>query len=316
MAKETSSPMLNKVYCFTTSYNRPYHLYNTINNILNQSYKDIYYYININIDNESEEILFNNLVEDLLDDRLHLLYSYNEKQYINYIKALNLCDNDDDAIYIKIDDDDIYHKQYIEFIVNSFNNSNTDILSSNIYRTINNNQIINKKMTSIGYWSGDDHHIKFGFPTTYAFNNKAKQIIHNISHKDYAIIHPFEDAVWRTFWRKAGLKSTVMDNTHFTYHIHNKNVSSSHLLNNSEAVIVNQSYIENDYCLVALFQHKSWESYIFLNKRNNRCYHINHDDHGTFQIIHDTISIFWEDYDKRETFTKHRNGNLVYRQND
>lgn len=312
MAKEISNTMLKNIYCFTTSYKRPYHLYNTINNILNQSYKDIKYCININIDNESEEILFNDLMHDLRDDRLKILYSYNEQQYINYIKALNLCNDDPDGIYIKIDDDDIYHKQYIEFIVDVFDSTEADIVSSNIYSTINNNEISKNKISSIGNWSGDDHHIKFGFPTTYSFNFRAKQIIHSIKNKDYASIHPFEDAVWRSFWRKHNLKSTIVDNHHFTYHIHGKNVSSSYLLNQNP-VIINKSYIDNEHCLIAQFQHKSWESYIFFNKRNNRCYNINNDDHGTFTIKDDSITIFWEDYDARETFVKHKADGIIYK---
>lgn len=305
--------MLKKIYCFTTSYSRPYHLYNTINNILNQSYNNITYCININIDHESEEILFNDLISDLIDDRLKIMYSYNEQQHINYIKALSLCEDDDNAIYIKIDDDDIYHKQYIKYVIDTFTNNSIDILSSNIYRTINNDQIIKKKMTSIGSWSGDDHPIRFGFPTTYAFNLNGKKAIDKITNQEYKTIHPFEDAVWRTIWRRSDLKSLVVDNDHFTYHIHKKNTSSSHLLN-KDPISTHQPYIDNEHCIISQFHHKLWQSYIFLNKRNNRCYHINNDDHGSFTMTNDTITIVWENYNTKEVFIKNKEDGVIYKQ--
>ena len=141
MEKENYNSMLEpKPLCFTTSYNRPYYLYNIINNILNQSYKNIIYSVNINIDNDHEKPFYLDLLKDFADDsRLKIFFSSPMSQHINYITALTKNINNHN-IFIKIDDDDIYHKNYIDNAIKLYTDTKADIVSFVSSIHINNNK--------------------------------------------------------------------------------------------------------------------------------------------------------------------------------
>lgn len=298
------------INCFTTSYHRPYHLYNTINNILNQSYKDLTYSVNICIDNDSEEILYKKFLSDFTNDsRLKVCFAYNEYQHTNYCRAINYCNNYSNSIYIKIDDDDIYHKNYISDMVTAYKESNIDILSSVSNLVINNKYIKLEKMQNIGQWSGDIDKVQFGMPPTYVFNKKAKDIIINLSSNYLASTHFFEDAVWRSAWRDNGLSSKIIDNNNFVYHIHGKNISSSYMLDideNNDLI-----YIDDNNFILAFFKHNSWSSYIFCNKRNNRLFNIKNNDHGKYILSDNQIKIIWDNW-QTEVYEKKQNKKFIY----
>lgn len=299
------------VNCFTTSYHRPYYLYNIINNVLNQSYKNIIYSININIDDDGEELLYKNLLLDFSQDsRLRIHFAYNESQHTNYCRAISYCNNYDNSIYIKIDDDDIYHKNYISDMVSEYEKQNKDILSCISNITINNQNIKLEKMESIGLWKGDEHKTQFGMPPTYIFNKKARDIIMNLTDNDIRSVHFFEDAAWRTAWRNHDLSSNILKNSkNFSYHIHGKNVSSAYLLDPQDK---NLLFIDDEYCIIAFFMHPHWSSYIFLNKRNNRLFNINNNDHGKYKILdNNQIEIVWDNWNK-EIYSKKNNKNSIY----
>lgn len=280
-----------KILCFTTSYNRPYYLYNTINNILNQSYYDISYSINLNIDDQNDINKYKVLLKDFYSDtRLKIIYNKNVDQHTNYLRAVRNFNISNYDLFFKIDDDDIYHKHYIKNSINYFNEFNCDILSYIPKNHINNGKI-EGSIQSIGIWGPDTKsNIKFGMPPTYIFNKKACNIILNISQQQSKAIHFFEDGSWREYWRKYKLNSKVIDEELFIYNIHNHNVSSKFLLHH------NTNHIENEYFCLIYFQTHKWKSYLYLNKRNNRLYHINNNDHGSYTIDGDKITIKWDDW--------------------
>jgi len=284
-----------KVLCFTTSYNRPYHIYNTINNIINQSYKDIVYSVNINYVNEQQKKSYYELLKDFSSvDNIKIHYNHKQSQHDNYLNAIKLCDDNYD-IFIKIDDDDIYHKKYIEKAIEYYLNNNTDILSFTSNKHINNNYIYDE-IKEIGHWVGDNHDIQFGMPSTYVFNRNALNSIINLSNNDVQKIFVYEDAAWRKAWRDDKLKSTIIsENNLFTYHIHDNNISSTFLLKDNPDEI-NYDGISTEHCDIYYFKHKSWSSYMILNKRNNRVYNIKNDDHGKFIIKGQKILIRWDNY--------------------
>lgn len=295
-----------KILCFTTSYNRPYYIYNTINNILNQSYLDIHYSINLNTDNNKKE--YEILLKDFENDsRLKINYNNNKDQHTNYLRAINGFGNTDYDLFFKIDDDDIYHKNYIAQSIEYFQQYNCDILSYIPQHHINNGKL-KGRIESIGVWDKDTKsQIKFGMPPTYIFNKKACDIILKLTPQQSKSIHYFEDGAWRESWRKHGLNSVIIDNDiNFIYNIHNQNVSSKFLLDKD---IVH--YVDNEHFCLILAESPKWKSYLYLNKRNNRLYHINNDDHGSYTMTHNKLTIKWDDWGS-ETFAKHHIGNQVY----
>ena len=289
-----------KILCFTTSYRRPYYIYNIINNILNQSYHNIEYCVNINLDNLLDKELYSSILEDFTQDkRLKIIYNKNNDQQINYVRAINGFDHCDYDLFFKIDDDDIYRKDYIKKSIELFNSHSCDVMSyvSNI--NINNNVLKDKPVTNIGNWAQDaKSEIQFGMPSSFVFNKKACDIIRNIDLKTSKKIHRFEDGAWKELWRKNQLKSTIIDDENlFIYNIHKNNVSSTFLLDKD---LDNINLIDNQHVTIAYCEHKNWKSYIYLNKRNNRIYNITNDDHGSYSISENKLIIKWDNWGKEE----------------
>lgn len=191
--------------CFTTSYKRPALLYHCINNILNQSYAEFRYVVGICFDQPEEQEQYNILLKEFLKDkRLSIFYHKNMDQHDNYLYPIKKVDYHKYNLFIKIDDDDIYKPQYIADIIENFTNNKTDIISSEIKYQIHNNKLESGLFDHVGgVWGPDSvSDIKFGMPCTYAFNNKALDIILKLKTEDNHKIHPFEDPVWRTRWRE------------------------------------------------------------------------------------------------------------------
>lgn len=298
-----------KILCFTTSYRRPYYIYNIINNILNQSYKNIEYCININLDKLQDIDIYKNFLLDFIDDkRLKIIFNKNDHQQINYTKAITGFGHSNYDLFLKIDDDDIYKKHYIEKSIELFNKSSCDIISYVSNSHINNNYLKNSKINSIGVWKPDtESEIQFGMPSTFIFNKKACDIIQNIDIKTSNSIHKFEDGAWKTFWRKNKLKSLVIENQDvFVYNIHNNNVSSKFLLNPEITLI------ENSHAAIVYCEHQYWTSYLYLNKRNNRIYNINNNDHGSYSIKLNKLNIIWDDWGAEE-YTKEYISDSIYK---
>lgn len=298
-----------KILCFTTSYRRPYYIYNIINNILNQSYTDINYCVNINLDRLEDKIIYENFLLDFAtDNRLKIIYNKNNDQQINYVRAIEGFGNLDYDLFVKIDDDDIYTKKYIEKSINLFNNNDCDIMSYICNTHINNNILKSEQISSIGVWKKDQQSaISFGMPSTFIFNKKACEIIKNIDIKTSKSIHKFEDGAWKELWRKHNLKSLIINNENlFVYNIHKNNISSKFLLD------TDINLIENNNAAIVYCEHKHWNSYIYLNKRNNRVYNIKNDDHGSYTIQMNKLTINWDTWGK-EMFYKENITDTIYK---
>jgi 6-phosphogluconolactonase (cycloisomerase 2 family) len=69
--------------------------------------------------------------------------------------------------------------------------------------------------------------------------------------------------------------------------------------------------VENEYFLLVYVKHKTWQSYLYLNKRNNRLYNINNNDHASFKIDNDQLHINWDDWDA-EIYTKKTLNNIYF----
>lgn len=311
MPRKKIDNLYNKPLCFTTSRNRPYMLYNCISNILNQTFKDFTYYVNINIKNDNEKELYNKLLDDFSqDERLNYFFSQAKSQHENYLRPLLEANTEKYNLFIKIDDDDIYKKKYLESVIELYKKNKKDILSCSLDFSINGSYIQNSTFESIGIWEGDNHPVKFGMPCTYVMNQSAINILLKLTPDYIRSIHRFEDPAWRTEWRKAGLKSCVIKNfTSALYHIHGKNISSSYLFN--DTITKNNEYIENDFFILSRVKHKWWESYCYFNKRNNRIYNINNDDHGAYSLNGNDISILWDKWGE-EFFVKKKEDDTQY----
>jgi len=220
-----------KVLCFTTSFKRYKMLRGCIRDIANQTYENIFHSVNITYVNsigtqyqekklEKMEFIF----DDLKTKKNKLIFSENSHQHINYIKAIISVENFEDYdLFVKIDDDDIYKKDYVKTIVDYFDNNDVDVTSSAINYLLNGGNIFIGDYANLGV---NTYPCNFRMPMTFAFNKKALKLIINLNET-----YGYEDNMWMDMWYENQLIIDEIDNTkNIIWHIHGKNISTSHLL--------------------------------------------------------------------------------------
>ncbi|MFJ8268114.1 glycosyltransferase [Peribacillus asahii] len=206
-----------KVLLFTPSYKRPYILRQCILNAKNQSYTDFTHSISIMYDNKSEVANYEVLFDDILDDRFIIQYNKDSTGHTNALTTISQAPTPYD-IYIKMDDDDIYKKDYVKTIVEYFETHKCDVLSSHINYQLNNYYLSKGNYRSLG---GNFPNNNYLMPMTLAFSHKAYQVLLNTKDSRH-----FDDLVWRKAWSASGLKDHNVDNSNnIIWHIHGKNAS-------------------------------------------------------------------------------------------
>ncbi|HEX9060085.1 MAG TPA: glycosyltransferase [Clostridia bacterium] len=206
-----------KVLLFTPSYRRPYMLRQCMLNTKNQSHTNLTHAIGVMYDDQSEIANYEAMFDDIVDDRFLIQYYQNSPTHTNAMKTISQCPEPSD-IYIKMDDDDIYKKDYVKTIVDYFDTHDCDVLSSYAGHQLNNYFLSKGNFGSLG---GNFPNNKYLMPGTLAFTHKAYQVLLTIN--DNTMI---DDIQWRDAWTKNGLKDDNVDNArNFIWHIHGKNLS-------------------------------------------------------------------------------------------
>lgn len=216
-----------KVLIFTCSYNRPYMLRQCILNVKNQSYKDIIHSVNIVSDGGKDQN-FSPLYDDLLDDKLIITKSENKYIHFNETLAIkNVPNYEQYDVFIKMDDDDIYKKDYVKNIVETFkNNPDISITSSRISTQLNGIfMFTDRNYDNLG---GNPNNSNYHMPMTFAFNKKGLDCILNIPNEE---VGWNDDMLWRIHWEKEKLKHFPIDNkNNIIWNIHGNNISTSNFL--------------------------------------------------------------------------------------
>lgn len=197
-------------------------------NVKNQSYKDYLHTVNI-VSDEGVYENFYNLYNDLLDDKLVFVSNNNQHIHINEMKAIkHIVNYNDYDVFVKMDDDDVYKKDYIKNIVETFEkNPGIDIVSSKIKSQLNGIRIF-KNHFGYDNLGGNPNNSTYHMPMTFAFNIKALNCIIDTPEKE---INWNDDLMWRNIWEKNNLNHLAVDNSEeIIWHIHGKNISTSSFL--------------------------------------------------------------------------------------
>jgi hypothetical protein len=219
-----------KVLCFTTSFKRYKMLRGCIRDIANQTYENIFHSVNITYTNALGFEYQNNkqkkmefIFDDLKTEKNKFIFSENSHQHINHIKAITSVENFEDYdLFVKIDDDDIYKKDYVKTIVEVFETNNYDVITSKINYQLNGGNILVGDYSNLG---GNPNNCHFNMPMTFAFNKKALKLIIDLNK-----MYGYEDHMWRDIWCK-NCKIGEYDNTkNIIWHIHGKNISTADFL--------------------------------------------------------------------------------------
>lgn len=217
-----------KALIFTCSYNRPHMLRQCMLNAKNQSYQDYVHAVNIVSDGGKDQN-FLPLYDDLLDDKLIVNKGNNNFIHINEMIAIkSVRDYDKYDLFVKMDDDDVYKKDYVKNIVEMFQaNPDVDIVSTKVNHQLNGIQLITN---THGYdnLGGNPNNSTYHMPMTFAFNKKAFDCIDSATPNE---INWNDDLMWRYKWEGANLKHMAVDNREqVIWHIHGKNISTSNFL--------------------------------------------------------------------------------------
>jgi hypothetical protein len=189
-----------------------------IQDIHNQSYKNIHHAINIAVDSEKED--YSCLYDDI-NSNVTVVYNWNSHQQINHFNAIEAVDYKQFDIFIKVDDDDIYKSNYVKNIVECFND--IDIVSSYISTQLNGYKIFKDVYDDLG---ANPEGSDYGMPMTLAFNKKALEIAKSVTNLD-----EYEDKLWRDAWTEAGLVHKLVKNDdEVIWYIHGANISTSKFL--------------------------------------------------------------------------------------
>jgi hypothetical protein len=224
-----------KVLVFTSAYSkRPYMLRQNIFSASNQTYKDFTHSVNITLHADLQNKDLSPLYDDIVHDRLIVNYSDNEKYCFSHFNNMNTIrfvpGYESYDLFIKMDDDDIYKKDYVQNVVSFFeNNPNIDITSSKIKYQLNGDNLTTRG-EDIFYdnLGGNPGESTYRMPITFAFNKKALDCIINLTHND---VNGHDDLMWRTAWENHGLIHTEMENhDHLIWNVHGNNASVSGFL--------------------------------------------------------------------------------------
>lgn len=217
-----------KVLIATASYNRPFMLRQCLLGVKNQSYQNYTHTVNIVSDGGKDQN-FLPLYDDLLDDKLIVTKSKNRFIHFNIVEAIkNVPDWESYDLFIKMDDDDVYKKNYVRNIVNMFErNSDIDVVSTKITNQLNGITMI-PSITKYNHLGAIPKGTDYKMPMTLGFNKKALDIVMSIP--DNKVIAN-DDLLWRFNWTDNNLKHAEVDNSNqIVWYIHGRNISTSSFL--------------------------------------------------------------------------------------
>jgi len=194
-----------------------------IEDVKNQSYQNLIHTINITHDPNEQGCDYSCLISDLLTEKQIIKDTVNQHTHLNNLYAImSVPDYLSYDLFVKFDDDDIYLKNYLQEIVDTFEgNDKIDIVSSYIRNQLNGHTLYPGLYDNLG-----NEKLNYHMPMTYAFNKKALLAITKITN-----LWHFDDVLWREEWNKAGLiNETVSNSRNIIWYIHGKNVSTGNFL--------------------------------------------------------------------------------------
>lgn len=287
--KTKTSNSILRILCFSNFSKDPKSLLTYLNEFNNQTYTEVDFILNIYTKSKAEhkiykdiiasyrpinniKIVFNNKYNDDNSDDLYLLEHIAKEKYNTFI----YCDTDFN-----------YNPNHIENLINIYKEKPCDALCVSCDKIVEKNFNLKKSNEK-----------KYNF----VFNNKAIDILSALSDRS--------KNEWIPAWSEHKIKVRQLGHLNTLFIIEN-NQEELNDLNSDNDDSYYQS-IDNENFALCIFDHNYWSSFVYLNKRNNRMYNIDNDDHGAFEIKdNDTINIKWDTWGD-EIFYKKYAGNSYY----
>jgi hypothetical protein len=223
--------MTTRVLAFTCSRHRPLGLRHCIMQLQRQTYPaDHTIYVNSPDDDTTDctSVRYDPILEDLRAGAANkIVFGYGKSQtYVeNHLRALRLIEIGDYDLFLKIDDDDLYLRRYVEDIVSDFEARRWDYSGTASCGVLNGRRWRSQRVLSdLGLDAKLD--LELGvisvMPPTLAFSRNAIAVIIAAPES-----REMEDVYWRRLLaRRHDLVGVVRTDRNFVYNIHGGNLSS------------------------------------------------------------------------------------------
>lgn len=275
--KQKSESFIARLLCFSNidaSIINPY--YALQNMIINQTYNQANYIINIFIESKEEEQIYKKILKPLINPS-NIKINF-------YIKSLNNI-NDHLIGFLNVE-----HQKYNMFLYLDYRITYSPTYLQNITSKYNHKYDITEIKTKNNF-----HHLNDNI-YNYILNNKTLDIL--IKNKSQA-----SDNNWISVVADNKLTtSPILDEEHSFLYIKEQPQQISNKEYNTDK---QYAILEDEFFVLCMFEHNFWSSYVYLNKRNNRMYNILNDDHGAFEISENQILIKWDTWGDEIFYKKH-----------
>jgi len=167
------------------------------------------------------------LLEDIAPQHgtLTIRYGRSGTQQFNHLQALALAAHHDYDLFLKIDDDDIYRRNYVRHVAIDHQKHGWDFSGTHAQGLIDGPKW--GRMNCVSQLGMEPEDISLGviemMPSSYAFSRKALNVIRGIP----TAIDKNEDILWRRkLTADEGIKVHRREHSGMAYHLHGKNVST------------------------------------------------------------------------------------------
>ncbi len=229
---------MTRVLAFLCTRHRPLMLRHAVLQLAAQSHPvDISIYINSDREDQGTASCdYSDLVSDLMlagGPSIQVSFGRSFHQHINHMKALEAVDISAYDLFLKIDDDDIYRRTYVEEVVRNHEQHQWDLSGEHSLGCINGirwkpGQVLRKMGTESGETCT-------GMAASWAFSRRAIKSIMELEPNPLW----YEDRLWKHHLEKiAGMKLHCRGDSagNYHYHIHGQNTSSSDWLEENPPV--------------------------------------------------------------------------------
>lgn len=281
--KQKPESFIARLLCFSNidaSITNPYYALQNI--IINQTYNQANYIINIFVESKEEEQIYKKILKPLINPS-NIKINF-------YIKSLNNI-NDHLIGFLNVE-----YQKYNMFLYLDYRITYSPTYLQNITSKYNHKYDITEIKTKNNF-----HHLNDNI-YNYILNNKTLDIL--IKNKSKA-----SDNNWISVVADNKLTtSSILDEEHSFLYIKEQ---PQPILNKEYNTNKQYAILEDEFFVLCMFEHNFWSSYVYLNKRNNRMYNILNDDHGAFEISENQILIKWDTWGD-EIFYKKRIDDKTY----
>jgi len=293
--RRRTTSKVSRILCFTNFNHNPSGLLKYIHEIKDQTYTgNIDYLINIFVESREQENTYKDILKNYyINNIIKICFSKNTPSDIDDVTydlgLLKSISPEQYNTFICCDPSFSYNANHIENLIALYADKPCDVLQITNDKTIKEN---------LDLYKNSNH--KYNF----IFNNKSLDVILASDQQIYE--------KWIDIWSEHKIKIRQLGHVSTLFQIYKANTGTV-AQKTSDSHDNYYKNIENDHFAICIFEHNYWSSFVYLNKRNNRMYNIDNDDHGAFEIKDDnTINIKWDTWGDEIFYKKYDNENYFY----